>query len=215
LSIALDLEPYEWSQDLGPDDLSDVDLNHPNFRKHFPDGKVPIRHVPMPRAGLGDGFDAWATNVLTTFEHAQLLDVDLLAHTRDQLLMHEPRSGDAAVADIKAARMEQKVYVARLIEGGMTLRQIARYLGWTDRRLVEAVTSAEFMRDGRDRVESVLLCDEALASPDMRNVRWLARRHDIDQSVVRGLLRLRLGQSWDKRSDDAWDAACTRVDSVA
>lgn len=203
MSVALALEPYEFSQDHGPDDLSDVDLNHPNFRAAFPDGIVPIVEVPMPRGGLGDGFHAWATNVLTVHEHTLGFDVDALAHARERLVSYEVLGGDQAVDLTSASLLERKGILSELLVGGLTMRQAARYLGWTDADTVECATSAVM----RENAERVLMVDEALAEGD-ESQRRIAARCGIKLTVVQCLGRLRKGEPYQARRD------CVRAEAA-
>lgn len=166
MSVALCLDPYEFAEDLGPDDLSDVDLSHPNFIAEFPDGKVPIRYVPQPRAGLGDGFFAWAANVLAIYDACEGYDVDALSAARERIVNYELVGGDKDVTLVKWSMQERKEEIAKLLQAGLTLRQVARYLGWSHADLIEAVTSSE----QRPIAESVVLADELIVEAG-----WSAR----------------------------------------
>lgn len=186
MSVALELAPYEFVDDGTDDDLSDVDLRHPNFLAAFPDGKVPIREVPYPRLGFGDGFFAWAENVLTLYDRVSPYDVDVLSEAREQIVSYELVGGDQEITLIKWSLEERRKLFTPLMQAGLTLRQLARYLGWHERDVVVALTSTA----QACRYQSIVEADELVVEQHF-TVRGAATAACVDKDMLTRLERMR------------------------
>lgn len=196
MSVALCIPPYEFDDDLGPDDLSDVDLNHPNFLAAFPDGVVPITHVPSPRLGMGDGFFTWAENVLAVHDAVTGLDVDTIMCAVDMIQNHVLAGGDQDIASTTASRLERKRLFLPLLRARLSLRVIGRLLHWTDRAIAEALFSPDLANAG-----ALVRADE-LVMEEGWSCRAAARECGIGYQAVRRLQVMRLAVADTTRVED-------------
>lgn len=197
MSVTLCLAPYEWDEDLGPDDLSDVDLTSPAFLAAFPDGKVPIRHVPQPRCGHGDGFFAWAENVLAIHDACAGYDVDELSAARERIVNYQLVGGSGDVTLVKWSLQHRKAEIATLMQARLTLRQIARYLSWSLPELVVAITS----ETQRASAISIVDADEAVME-DGHSMRRAAMEYGVNQDVLERIQKMRRKLHAAPRADD-------------
>ncbi len=202
MSVALCLDPYEFvapsatcghpahqglSECPDPDDLLDVDLDCPNFRAEFPLGVVPIRHVPHPKLGMGDGFLAWAENLLAVHDALLPYDVDALSALRDEIRGFEIENGYGNVAAFNRSQSERREMIARVMRSGLTLRQIARYLDWSERDLIGALTQ----ETRRNEAERICDADELIVEQNL-SVRAAAAACGLRHHGLNTIERLRV-----------------------
>lgn len=201
-----------------PDDLSDVDLNRPKFRAAFPDGKVPIRQLPMriyqeltapasTRAGEGQHLTLCAnhTDELDVLDalfalHEKLdaledFDVDNLMRLCEEYVDHETGGGDQNVAAYMQSVRDLGVIVREMCAEGLTLRQVARLVARTDEEVVRAAFGADHKRSP-ERVEQILRFDERVAEglDPKRSMRSYALEFGFQPNLiqVRSIMSLRV-----------------------
>lgn len=172
------------------------------FYRQFPDGKVPIRFgigqsalqapcwSPERERVVRDTFVSSYERDMALFDavHDLGMDVDVLEHLRTEFENAEPSSTrDRTRSDL----------IARMMQWGMTLVQIARYVGVTDDEIVGAL----FMGWSRNLPAAVILhADEVLADDPTYPLLRLARELHIDREPLRTLrLARQLGRSGGRR----------------
>lgn len=159
----------------------------PLFYEQFPDGVVPIRY------GIGDSalgkplFTAERmaevasifcdeyerTMALFDAVHDLGLDADYLDHLRTRYHQSEPGT----------AYPERGNVIALLMQGGMTLEQIARYLEIDEDDVVDTL----FMGKGTRDTTLVLYADLVLADEPTYPLAKLARELHCDRDILRRL----------------------------
>lgn len=152
-------------------DLSDVDLNSPRFRAEFPDGKVPIKHLPTrfyreryDNDGASHECDGREFVEYLWDLHHQLALLDAydcdalveLAHEFDHWWGRVAGEGSAfpALRRRKLARI-----VSDVMTHGLSLRQTARFLGISNGDCVSALLSSCSARTP-EMVERIMRADE-------------------------------------------------------
>lgn len=181
-----------------PEDLSDVVVDH-SVEVLYGFRGQPREHLHRP---LGDPrmllplFFEEAERCLAiadAIEHFNL-DVDTLARLRDEYLNSAPRGGHNAIADSEAERVERGDLVREMVAGGMTLRQIVRYLGRSEREVVEAALGTTTTSGGDVRATAIVECDEQMRVGGL-TINFLARYHALRHSVVTELAKMQRGWS--------------------
>lgn len=191
-----------------PWDLSDVDLDHPNFRAAFPDGKVPIRYLPerlfaedTSASRTRDGQSWRWTSCANHTDHRSVLDVLIDMHEQlealDDLnvnriceladvidLTQRSSAGRGTIAQMHERVAEIAGHVAELAHEGMTLRQIARLLHRTDAEVIDAAFG--FSRRGPrspETVARIMAADEHVHAEPKVSANALAKRYELPANL--------------------------------
>ncbi len=178
MSLTDCIPPYEFSDDLGPDDLSDVDLS----LSPYPNG-VPIRRVPTLGVRTTD-FHEWASEMLARFEAALPYGVDEAEALRSTLIEHLGVHETEGVHAWNPARQA----VTALVEHGLTLRQIARYVPMPLTDVIALFTSGSKSYDPSQATAIAdahdMVVDGGLSQTE------IGRRCDISRKTVMRLAKL-------------------------
>lgn len=191
------IAPYEIG-DLGAPlsewEKSDAALTD-KFRAEFPDGKVPVRYVPKMGTRTSDPYE-WASNLLTAYDTAKdaVRSVDDCARLREEYRAtyghHYDHYGTVEPMERLQARNRS---VRSLIYQGLTIRQVARYLGATPEQIGRMI----FTRTPKEEPFPTHLLDvdehvkEWMQQGKPKPLVDLARELDVNPRRVRALVRLR------------------------
>lgn len=114
------------------------------------------------------------------------LDSDALAYLRDQWIdLSGEETSDQELILTKLYEGEKKRIVREMRAEGLTLAQIARYLGESEEAVVSAFYGANHKR--RDITAAVIACDQALHQGSDLGQRALCREYGLTQDNVRAL----------------------------
>ena len=169
------IEPYQFAEDFGPPlsewEKSDACVTD-KFREEFPDGNVPIRHVPM----LGVDAHEWPEKMLSRFEAARKVcnNVDRCAELREQYLL-----------------FEEAASVRGMMCLGLTLRQIAAYVERDLEEVVRVCRGGHQVTTGED-LERYADLDEEIALTGSTDHLALAEKYGVGWRAVRTLINYRV-----------------------
>lgn len=143
------------------------------FMDEFPNGVVPTDRPPV--VGEGDLFTELARAV-ARHDRARSWDVDALDWLRDEYLIAATEDGDT------------RTPVVWMMQLGLTLRQIARYVGVSAPALLGHDL---FNHKSWGKTEQYLRCDELLAEGQL-SVRGCAREVGLPLTTAQLLSKMRL-----------------------
>lgn len=192
-----DVIPAYEAEDFGPPlsawEKSDAALTD-KFREEFPDGVVPVRHLPK-MGGRTSNPVKWAFRLLAAFDAAKgaVRSVDECARLREEFLITFGHHYDGYDVAARMDRLQARNNAVRgLIRQGLTIRQVARYLQATPefigRILFNGSGDAPFPERTFDMDEVVLEWFNAGKPIRMAD---LARQYDTDRYEIRRFVRLR------------------------
>lgn len=179
-------DTVDFGPPLTPWERSDEALSD-RFREEFPDGVVPIRHVPKMGTRTSDPVE-WAHELVKTYDAAKrsVRSVDDCARTREEFL--DTYGGHW---DDTSCIQARRAAVRRLCYEGLSMRQVARYL----HRDAAVIVRLIYQINEHEPIDPTVLVLDDVVVAWMQGGREgtmadLARRYGVGPKVVRRLVHL-------------------------